>query len=418
MVTKMKKLLSVLLLIIVFSSLSACGKRENSQPVSDDPTNGINNGLKSNEYGDTVTDYGTQACEKTSFEIGKDDQPFFISKTGMNISNGSGEYTFYNNTLYYYDNKVQKAVIACGKPDCQHITNVDEGESDCNAFFPNSIFYFDKGYAYYNDNIYMLGRGSDSDNSVSLYKISSDASKREEVLKLFETSDINNIGVFTIHRKYAFWSLNTQKGTQLFRMNLDDKKVEQVFRENDNGVFITRFIGAGDYLYFSYSYATDESYDNWDGYICRLNIHSGQTKKIINTTGCYTVMNNKIYYFDSNKFFQCELNGENNSNFIDAPDDSWLIVGDTKYLYLTNWDNEITDSSSYKIFVVSTDGKIIDTIPISDCEFFRGGLSDNLYIETTDRKLKVFAKNQIGTGKYNWKTIYTVSDTGEVILNE
>ena len=86
MVTKMKKLLSVLLLIIAFSSLSACGKQGNSQPVSDDPTNGINNGLKSNEYGDTVTDYGTQAYEKTSFEIGKDDQPFFISKTGMNIS--------------------------------------------------------------------------------------------------------------------------------------------------------------------------------------------------------------------------------------------------------------------------------------------------------------------------------------------
>ena len=141
MVTKMKKLLSVLLLIIAFSSLSACGKQGNSQPVSDDPTNGINNGLKSNEYSDTVTDYGTQAYEKTSFEIGKDDQPFFISKTGMNISNGSGEYTFYNNTLYYYDNKVQKAVIACGKPDCQHITNVDEGESDCNAFFTNSIFH-------------------------------------------------------------------------------------------------------------------------------------------------------------------------------------------------------------------------------------------------------------------------------------
>ena len=56
MVTKMKKLLSVLLLIIAFSSLSACGKQGNSQPVSDDPTNGINNGLKSNEYSDTVTD--------------------------------------------------------------------------------------------------------------------------------------------------------------------------------------------------------------------------------------------------------------------------------------------------------------------------------------------------------------------------
>lgn len=418
MVTKMKKILSILLVINLFFSLSACGKQEDNQSESDISTNEINNNLKASEHSDTVTDYGIKANEETLFEIGKDDQPFFISKTGINISNGSGEYTFYNNTLYYYDNKAQKAVIACGKPDCQHITNVDEGESDCNAFFPNSIFYFDKGYAYYSDNIYMLGRGSDSNNAVSLYKTSSDASKREEVLKLFETSDINNIGVFTVHRKYAFWSLNTQKGTQLFRMDLDDEKVEQVFTANDNGAFITRFIGAGDYLYFSYSYATDESYDNWDGYICRLNIHSGKVQKIINTTGCYTVINNKIYYYNSNKIYQSYLDGSNISEFIDAPDDSWLIVSDTKYLYLTNWDNEIADSSAYKVFVVSTDGEIMDTIPISDCEFFRGGFLDNLYIETNDRKLKAFPKNQIGTGKYNWKTIYTVSDTGEVILNE
>ena len=76
----MKKLLSVLLLIIAFSSLSACGKQENSQPVSDDPTNGINNGLKSNEYGDTVTDYGTQAYEKHRLKLAKMISRFLFQK--------------------------------------------------------------------------------------------------------------------------------------------------------------------------------------------------------------------------------------------------------------------------------------------------------------------------------------------------
>ena len=66
---------------------------------------------------------------------------------------------------------------------------------------------------------------------------------------------------------------------------------------------------------------------------------------------------------------------------------------------------------------MSANGNIIDTIPIPDCEFFRGGLH-NLYIETTDRKVKYLEKSQIQKETHNWSTAYSVSENGQVTLNE
>ena len=93
-----------------------------------------------------------------------------LSRAGMSASNESGDYMFYLNTLYFHDNAANTTVIACNKPDCDHITNVDDGESDCNAFFPQDKYYYDKGFSYYNDSIYLLGKSSKDAKSVSLYK--------------------------------------------------------------------------------------------------------------------------------------------------------------------------------------------------------------------------------------------------------
>ena len=105
----------------------------------------------------------------------------------------------------------------------------------------------------------------------------------------------------------------------------------------------------------------------------------------------YTVANGKIYYLESNALYCYTIDSDSSVKIADSPENSQLIIRDTDYLYLTNWDNEKVSSDNYKVFVMSTNGNIIDTIPIPDCEFFRGGLH-NLYIETTDRKVK-YLKN-------------------------
>lgn len=409
-----KNILSILILFAFCFSFTACSEKSGQSNILSNSANTSSDMSVDNNSNDNKTN----ADEDTSFTLGIDDQPFFISRSGLNVSNGSGDYAFFDNTLYFYDYIAKTTVVVCDRPDCKHITNVDDGESDCNAFFSQNKYYYDKGFAYYDGCIYLLGQGSESRDSVSLYKISKDGAIREEICTLFSTSDWNNIGVFTIHRGYAFWSLNLNEGTQLFRMNInDDESIEKVFESNKLGSYIARFAGVGDYLYFSYSYSEDENYEDWNGFISRLNIESNETENLISTRNCYTVMDNKIFYFNSDKLCSSTLDGKAVTELADIPDDSWLIVGDTKYLYLTNWDKEGVNPKDYKVFVMSVDGRIIDTISISDCEFFRGGSRENMYIETTDRKLKAFDKSQIATGQYEWKTIYAISADGKVVLN-
>lgn len=363
----------------------------------------------------TITDYRIEAKEDTDFILGTDDQPFFISKMGMCISNGNGDYRFYRNSLYFYDYKAKVAVPLCNKPDCDH--NVDVDESTCNAFFSEDMFYYDKGYSYYDENLYLLGQGSQSEHSVSLYKVSLDGASREEVCKLFEVSDFNSIGVFTIHRGFAFWSLNLEDGAQLYRMNLDDKKIERVFIVDKSAGYILRFIGAGDYLYFSYRYAEDNDMEKWNGSICRLNIYSGKTDKLVNTQSCYTVLCDKLYYFKDDKVMCSNVDGSRETELMSIPENSNLIISDSENLYLTNWDNDISSPADYKIYVYSSGGKKIDSIPISNCEFFCGVSIENIYIETTDRKLSFLNRSQIGVKNHVWETFYTLTDSGTIILN-
>lgn len=420
----MKKLTLSILIFLLSISFVACSSAntpsQGSSASESTDSNSSNNASSNNSSSSNNNSNSGEntTLNDTSFKIGVDDQPFNLSRAGMSASNESGDYMFYLNTLYFHDNAANTTVIACNKPDCDHITNVDDGESDCNAFFPQDKYYYDKGFSYYNDSIYLLGKSSKDAKSVSLYKISKDASTREEVAKLISVSDLNSITVFAVHKGYAFWSLNTDKSAQLLAINIDKPtEVKKIFEGNELAAGIHSLIGSGDYLYFSNSYSEDKNYENWAGYINQLDINTLKTKKLMDMPDDYTVANGKIYYLESNALYCYTIDSDSSVKIADSPENSQLIIRDTDYLYLTNWDNEKVSSDNYKVFVMSTNGNIIDTIPIPDCEFFRGGLH-NLYIDTTDRKVKYLEKSQIQKGTHNWSTAYSVSENGQVTLNE
>lgn len=413
---KNKTLISILLLIpfccIFLSACTGSNITEQTEVSTDVTTTSVASNMPT---GLTVTDYNHKANADTDFILGEDDQPFFISKMGMCISNGNGDYRFYRNALYFYDYNAGITVPLCNKPDCGH--NVDVDDSTCNAFFPEEKYFFDKGYSYYDGSLYLMGQGNESKYSVSLYKISLDGASREEACKLFEVSDFNSIGVFTVHRGFAFWSLNTENGAQLYRMNLEDKRIECVFAVDKAAGYILRFIGAGDYLYFSYSFAEDVNMEKWTGYICRLDIYSGKTEELVNTRSCYAVLDNKLFYFKDNNIMCADVDGNNEVEFTEIPENSTLIVSDSENLYLTNWDNGITNPGEYKVFIFSSDRTELDAVSISNCDFFCGVSMENIYIETTDRTLSFFSKGQIGSKNHKWKTLFTIADNGAIILN-
>ena len=366
--------------------------------------------------GNDSTDNNNE-ISSTEFKVGYDDQPFYLSRSTMTVTDGNGNYMFYGDTLYYYDNASDKAVIVCNKPDCEHINNVDD--SECNAFFPMAKFFPDKGIAYYDDSIYLLGQSSDGNKtSISLYKVSKDGVQREEVCKLFSTSDINTVGFFTVHRGYAFWSLFPEGSTQLYSMKLDDPgNINTVYEGEGLAPDILSIAGSGDHMYFKYNDATDESYEKFENTLYRTKLGSGSVEELTKCGDGFTVMDNTAFYILENKYLCAfDLNTREESKIYELTNKEKLIVSDGKYIYLSNWDNA-DNEKDYKIVVLSPSGDVVDTISTPECDFFMGGDCNNLFIESKGRGTDVLDKALIGTGNHNWNTFFRVEDDGTVILN-
>lgn len=423
----MKKCISFILSLMLLFSFTSCNSGEKSTITSTETTGETDS---TNVANDTqLSNDAPLPNGDTKFRLG-DDQTGFIARCDMKVSNGSGDYMFYRGALYYCDYRSQTTVPLCNKPDCKH--DIDAYDSDCNAAFDESEFYYDKGIAYYDDSLYLLGRensGSDdlSSNSsaktISLFKVSKTGSTREEICNLFDTTDINTIGVFTVHRGCVFWSINADDGTKLYSMSLENKDSKRlVFESNKSAAGINRFMGVGNSLYFSYSYAVDDNYNEWEGGICRYDFVTDKIYSLVNSYSCFTVADNRLFYLDSDiapkKIFVCTLDGKNVKEFAPCPNNSWHIFSDSKYIYLSNSGNDNISSGEYKLSVMTFDGKTVDTIELPDsCELLVGATMQNIYM--IDNGLKALDKSQIGTDKKEWRTIYSVShDSGEVVLNK
>lgn len=127
----------IFLLSISFVACSSANTPSQGSSASESTDSNSSNNASSNNSSSSNNNSNSgenTTLNDTSFKIGVDDQPFNLSRAGMSASNESGDYMFYINTLYFHDNAANTTVIACNKPDCDHITNVDDGESDCNAF--------------------------------------------------------------------------------------------------------------------------------------------------------------------------------------------------------------------------------------------------------------------------------------------
>lgn len=365
-------------------------------------------------------DTSVDNCE---FTAGSDDQPFYIERNSMKITDGKGYYFCFSDRLYYFDKTANSCVAVCGKPDCEHLNYEPDGKSnDCNAFIPSDEYYYQKGCAYYNGSIYMLGKSSKDKYTVSLFKFSSDGAEREEICEMFTMSDWNDIGEFAVHRGYAFCSLNTSDtSASLYCADINRKSVSVAYELTGYSAEIDSIAGSGKYMYFSKLYAEDDKLENWNGAVCRIDIETGECEELFDNLGYFSVLNDNVYYIgysDGGKILVYNTKDKTSYEFADSPGDSRILLNDGKNLYLANFDNEGISRQDIMIYVLSTDGKLLDEINVPECEFFEGGDFDMMFMETNERKLLCFDKSQIGTGSYEWETVYTISDNGEVILKQ
>ncbi|MCD8025891.1 MAG: hypothetical protein LUF33_02895 [Clostridiales bacterium] len=323
--------------------------------------------------------------------------------------------------MIYYDNETQQCVFVCSDPDCEHTTNLaDESKITCDAYFSEETYYYTKGFSYYDECIYMLGKGSDSSTSVSLYKISSDGIVRDEVCELFNISDWNNIGVFTVHRGYAFWSFQTSDTqASFFCMDLNNPgDIETVDEVEGFGADYFWLDGSDGYMYFEKTYAVDESYEEYKNTVCRYSLSAKETEELCDVNDSFTVLNDIVYYTKSdNLLYAHNAESESDDTIAELPYDSMLLINDGSNLYLSNYLNDSIDSSEYKVYVLNTDGEIIYTVDLSEFESFVGCDGTNFFARK-DGYFLVADCSQIETDEYEWNKLYYFDEDAQIcVLN-
>ena len=343
----MKKLISLLLSTALIICFAGC----NSQKSDSAKTDNTNDDM--------------------SYTIGYDDQTGFTSRSSMNVSNGNGSFNFRVDQMIYTDYKSGLSTVVCSKPDCKHT------DETCGGYF-DTEFYFDKGYAFYDDSIWMLGESTTDSKGVSLYKISQDGITREEYCFLFSISDINNIFVFTIHRGYAFWTISYDDRAVLYSMNLEDKKVQTAFEQEGYFPYITSIFGCGNNIYLSTFYAFDEEWKDWNGKILRLNFQTNEYEIILDTYADFAVNKNGLFYYTDGAVHKIDLSTKEDIVISEISKIQWSILTDGENLWLTNFSDDTVKSEDYQIIEMTCDGKTENTINVPDMEFFVGADSNSI----------------------------------------
>ncbi len=369
----MKKIIALLLSFALILSIAGCNSQKNyTVPKTDN--------------------------EDMSYTIGYDDQTGFTSRSAMNVSNGKGSFSFRVDQMIYTDYMSGLSTVVCSKPDCKHI------DENCGGYF-DTEYYYGKGYAFYDDSLWMLGESSTDSKSVSLYKISQDGITREEYCTLFSISDTNDIFVFTIHRGYAFWTISYDDKAILYSMNLEDKKVQTAFEQEGYFPYISSLIGCGNCIYLSTFYAFDKEWKDWSGKIAKLNIATNQCEVILDSYADFTVNKNGLFYYFDGKIHKLDLNTKEDTVISEIGENQWSILSDGEKLWLTNFTDDTVDPIDYQIIEMTCNGKIENTINIPEMEFFVGVDSNFLYIDTNEGDYKFCKKTNISSKKTEWSRI-------------
>ena len=159
-----------------------------------------------------------------------------------------------NNFLFYSDKKTMQAVPVCGKPNCLHYEETDEGRRQlCNAFFAGDNYYptvlYSEGRL-----LIPVRRGT---AGMGLESFSADGAERKEALS---PEGISNSSAMTVHRGYLYYirseyTEDMESCSCLYRRSLrqvnsqEEKLFESPYGQSGDGLY--NAFGYGNSLYFS-----------------------------------------------------------------------------------------------------------------------------------------------------------------------
>lgn len=351
----------------------------------------------------------------------------------------NGYYFLFNNYIYYLDEETDTLLPLCNKADCLHDKETDpEKYDDCNAYAGK---YYDassdSGIAYCNGYIYYYYESMSGPST--LYRISADGSKREEIYQWDE--DIS-VAYWIIHRDVLYYKevaysfavssdgVNTTgvedevsiKALPLTGLIHEPETIYTMDKSLDEADLAWP-MAYGNYLYFEVYFEGEDSgysrefvYDITEKQFSQLTIPNMSEQ--ISISGVSFWQDKVIFQpYDSSeqgKVYIADLNGSNVEVFMENIPQRYVFQSDGKYLYLINSiavELGDEDEAVYKVY--DSELNLVDTIKLG-YEFSGGynavGDADRQYmfyykeddLETTYH-LEYWDKSEIGS--YNGKVI-------------
>ncbi|MBQ9886037.1 MAG: hypothetical protein IJM37_04145 [Lachnospiraceae bacterium] len=365
--------------------------------------------------GKTDSEFNNNDFSWKNMQLGYDAQPYFTSIIQDFVKTEDGYHYFdrtsenANKILMFFDKHLKKAVPVCNKANCSHFSD----DIECDAVFEatepvNCLTYYDK-------NLYSCIDTFDSNEAVyktCIYRISPDGSKREKFIDLF-SGNIEGISVF-YHRGYAYAALNVGNDKLEFYKTKLEKGAKPELIKSFDGYDIT-FYDFSPYkngIAFIYMGFQDSNYEEIDNKILYYNPETGEISELLKDihADSFRVVDDCIYYTNGKTLYEYDM-VSNTQKELYGFDNNVFLSFDGKYIYGDTRVSGLDDISKHYVYVLDTNGKLVDSISIpSDflCYFgdedylFQLVDMDNDFNMLDESVIKAFDKSQIGTGKHEW----------------
>lgn len=331
----------------------------------------------------------------SQYNIETDDQLYSDYFT-MAVVEG-GYYILNNSFLYFFDKESKEMVYVCSLLDCSH------NSVDCDAYmnYAVNIWYYD------NSIYYVDGEEDNSSGTIDyvLYKSAMDGSNRERIKKVVSTSSF--VPVMTIHRGYLYYSVyGTDYSSNLYRIPIDGRgKNEKIYSLYGSYASIYKLKGYGDGVIFTTDVAEDD--DTYKYNIMYYDSNSETVSTIMEDCGAeYTVKDGCIYDVRTDGVHCYNVESGTDEVFYD-PGVMVYISFDGNNFYMDNIYDifiENTPEDEHKVWVVNTEGELIDTIEIENSYICLFGDSDYLF-QDYGSSIKMLDKSLIGTEEHEWSDL-------------
>lgn len=182
-------------------------------------------------------------------------------------SDGTGQYIYKNNYIYYYDMNSKTFAPLCNKANCLHDKETEDNKkTECNAYASEGAYDYgnvintNTNIQYYDGYIYYV-------RANSLYRVKKDGSKKD---KIFTSEEELPVNYWLLHRGVFYYETEPfyygeDKTTQIYTKcvlkaldisdRMKEKNAEIVFEsdEEHTGIGFGPIAAYKDYLSFSYN---------------------------------------------------------------------------------------------------------------------------------------------------------------------